>query len=221
VDYGDFVNTYFASKRFMASLGWEHPGIAQLVRTKFAYIQQVDLNDVSSRLHSQYFMAKLGFPFKDLFFELGGVFQMTKTDNDANMGLTWEAGLSWNMPLNFPSRLSVKAYFSRHNEGSPLPVFIPINGMTVGEILQAPPSGIFTFTLNYSSRLHKTFSFSVNSMYFMSYPLAAGSYRFLLGNELSAQLVWSPFSDLQIILGGGICIPSKWNIKLAMVMALL
>ena len=48
---------------------------------------------------------------------------------------------------------------------------------------------------------------------YAGYPIPdEGSDENFLGNEFFARLLWSPASDLQISLGGGIFLPSMGNV---------
>jgi len=52
VDYKDFMNTYFAPKRIVAALDWEHPSLANLFLVNLAVLGQYDLSD--EELNSEY-----------------------------------------------------------------------------------------------------------------------------------------------------------------------
>jgi hypothetical protein len=46
---------------------------------------------------------------------------------------------------------------------------------------------------------------------YSGYPLSSDSNGYFIGNEFFARLLWSPASDLQINLGGGLFMPSLGN----------
>ena len=258
VDYADFADgssaaAYFASRRMAAALGWEHPAIVEKIRASAAFIAQFDLNGRDEYLHSQYVTLKAGVPINQFMFEAGGVLELAQTDDGSNIALAGELGAFWTLPTPFTSRLSFTGYFSSGNNGS-LAAFTPINAKTCGVILEAAPSGICALSLDYTARLHQTFSAGISSTYFIrsdletfaGYPVdvenahtsqasqAAHASQAkdgrALGNEFFARLIWSPFSDLQINLGGGIFIPAMgnaapdmdplWRIKIAAVFAI-
>ena len=241
LDYDDFAGTYFASRRAVASLGWEHPAIAELVRAKFAVIAQFDLNDKTEYLNSQYITIKAGVPVKQFMFEAGGVMELAETGAGSgfNVGLAGELGVFWTLHTAFASRLSLTGYFSSADSGDSLAAFTPISAKTYGAVLEAGPSGISALSLDYTARLHKTFSAGISSMYFIrsdfvtytGYPLdGEAKDKYLLGNEFFARLIWSPVSDIQINLGAGVFVPAMgnaakdkdplWRIKLAAVISL-
>ena len=43
VDYGDFMGTYFAPRRIVSALDWEHPSLAGLLNTRFSLLGQFDI----------------------------------------------------------------------------------------------------------------------------------------------------------------------------------
>ena len=240
VDYDNFSDTYFASRRIVTAFGWDHPSIAELVRVKLAVIAQADMNGRDDYLHSQYVTAKIGVPVESFFFELSGALELAETGDGFNIGLAGELGAFWTLPTAFPSRLSFTGHFSSGKATSgPLAAFTPITAKPCGAVLEAEPSGISSLSLDYTANLYKTFSAGLTSSYFIrsdlgtytGYPLdTENNDGYFLGNEFFTRLVWSPVSDLQISLGGGIFLPSTgnaspgreslWRIKLAAVLAL-
>jgi hypothetical protein len=224
LDYDNFADTYFASKRMVAAAGWEHPALAELLRTKLSVIAQVDLNGNDNYLHSQYITARIGIPVSRFMLMLGGALELaeaSQAEEDINIGFAGELGVNWNLPTAFSSRLSLSGYYSSgHAEDSSTVAFTPITAQFCGNILQANPSAISTINLDYTARLHQSFSLSVASMYFIrtdlgtfvSYPLdVETSDGHCLGNEFYVNLIWSPASDLQVNLGGGIFVPAMGN----------
>jgi hypothetical protein len=239
MDYGDFAGAYFASRRMVASLGWEHPAINEQVRANAAFIAQFDLNGRNEYLHSQYVTLKAGIPMDQFMFESGGVLELAQTDTGSKIALAGELGFFWMPPTPLTSRLSFTGYFSSGSTDGSLAAFTPITSKTLGEILEAAPSGICALSLDYTARLHQTLSAGLTTTYFIrsdsvtyaGYPLDANTGdNYLLGNEFFARLVWSPFSDLQINLGCGIFLPGMgnaapdsdplWRIKIAATAAL-
>ena len=245
VDYDDFANTYFASRRMVAALDWEHPSVADLVRVKAAFIAQADLNRnrnnyKEDHLHSQYFTAKVGVPVESFVFELGGIIELAEIPGEFKVCLAGELGLFWIVPTEFFSRFSFTGYFSSGTvKDSSLAAFTPITAKTCGAVLEANPAGISVLSLDYTARLQKKLAAGLTSSYFIrsdlgtyvGYPvLLMENKGYFLGNEFFARLVWSPASDLQVKFGGGIFIPAmgntapdrapQWRFNLAAVLAL-
>jgi len=215
VKYKDFSATYFASRRAAAALDWEHPAVADFFRAKLGVIAQIDLNARDNPLHSQYITAKIGMPFKSVLFELGGAFQLTQVNDTLSTGAAVEAGVLWTVPSVFPSRLTLTGYFTSGNkkeESDSLGAFIPINTKFFGNLLQIAYSGFTAVSMDYTARLHRTFSLSMSSSLllkslFGTYtdPLAVVNENdVIFGSEFYTTLLWSPASDLQFNLGSGI-----------------
>ncbi|MDR0494470.1 MAG: hypothetical protein LBG95_02425 [Treponema sp.] len=221
LDYENFAATCFASKRQIMALGWEHPALLELLRTKVGIIAQTDLNGNDNYLHSQYITARIGIPVSQLMFTLGGALEFAENADDFGIGFAGELDASWNLPTAFSSRLSFVWYYSSgHAEDSSVTAFTPITSKFSGYILQANPSAISTLSLNYTARPRQNTSLSVASTYFIrtdlgtfvNYPLDIGnSDGYCLGNEFFVNLTWSPASDLQANLGGGIFVPAMGN----------
>ena len=205
IEYDDFVNTYFAPKRVLAALDWEHTSLSEHFRLKASVLGQFDLTDAA--LNSQYLALKMTLPFQGFTFDLGGCFELIQqSDSDAmDMAFAAEMGLSW---LWQRQGLSLLA---RHSSGvsDSFTAFLPITTVTQGNILKERLSGLTVISLDYTSRLHETFSFSLIPAYFIDNFDSDGG---LMGGEIYGKLNWRPVSDILVSLGGGIFLPSLGNI---------
>jgi hypothetical protein len=241
VEYDDFINTYFAPKRLLVSLDWEHPSIADRLRLSAAILGQVDFNN---KYHSQYAAIKASVPVDSLVLEFGGSFEMAEypVDGDTkfNTAFAWDLGIYWMPPTVFNSRLSLTGRFLSGYTSDTLGVFVPVSNKFYGNVLKARPQGISMFGLDYTARLDRSLGASLNATYFMRNDLMTymedwlideeKNTGHLLGLELFARLVWSPFSDLQFFLGGGAFLPSlgdagpkvkpRWHVELSAILAL-
>ena len=216
LSYDNFADTYFASRRLAFALGWEHYGIKEVVRMKISVLGQADLNGRNTQFHSQYLVARAGIPLGDYFvLDLGGVAGFAEA-GEFQASLAGELGLSFFLPTQIQDRLKFTGIFSSGKSGSLSP-FIPITTISQGSILKAKISGLSLLGLDYTARLHRTFSFSLASTYFIlsdlgtyqGWPLEKNGY--FLGNEFFARLIWSPVSDIQFNLGGGLFVPAMGN----------
>jgi len=216
-DFGDFLNTYFAPPRLLAAVDWEHPAIAELIRLKASLIGQFDFSGNENLYNSQYLALRAGVPVGRFVFDLGGCFQMAQAADLFQFSFAGEFGISWTPPLGIPNRLTLFGRFSGGTVDDTITAFVPITTVTQGNILKAKFSGLSMIRLEYTARLHESFSFNVQSSYFILSDL--GTYQglpaardgFFLGDEVYASFVWSLFSDLQIRGGGGIFLPSLGN----------
>jgi len=240
-EYGD-IDTYFASRRVISSVGWEHPSIGEFLHLNTAFVGQTDLNDVDTKYHSQYVILKAGIPINNFLMEFGGSVELSQTvadENKFNTAFAGEIGLFLLFPSKFNSRLSFTGIITSGETDDAIGAFIPITGNEYGYILKSKISGLSVFSLNYSSKFSNSLGGSFTASYFVrndlgtfnSYPVTAENDGYFLGPEASARITWSPASDLQFNLGGGAFFPSlgdagpkekvKWRVDLSVILSLL
>ncbi|MCL2213622.1 MAG: hypothetical protein FWC06_00290 [Treponema sp.] len=223
LDYSDFVNTYFASKRIITAVEWDHPSIAEFLHLNISFLGQFDVNGADSRYNSQYFTLKAGIPFGSFLFEAGGslgLWQSALNNNNKN-GLMFagDFGLFWQLPASFQSRLSLTARIIGGAVNDRNTAFTTVTGKYFGEVLKLKISGLSMYSLNYSARFTRETGFSLAASYFIrndlgtvqGYPVSADSDGYFLGPELFTRFIWSPASDLQINARAGVFIPSMGN----------
>jgi len=217
VDYKDFFNTYFAPRRAVAALGWEHEGLGEFVQMQCALVGQVDLGEEDA-LNSQYGVVKLSLPVNALVITLGGCLEVMEYMQDYKFALAGVAGIDW---MFTSARLSLSGrYSSGVGQHGSLMAFLPLTTIYQGNILQAKLSGISVVSLDYLSRLMPAFSAGLGASCFVrsdlgtydAYPISAnaGDGR-ILGTELFARFLWSPISDIQVNLGSGGFVPMMGN----------
>ena len=226
LDYKNFGNTYFAPRRLMAAFDWENPYLAPWLRLKASLIGQFDLSGSDELYHSQYLALRASIPVHSFLFDLGGCFGLAQNSGSNNVSLAGELGIGWALPTRITDQLKLSGRFTsgNHSTGtkdSSLAAFVPVTTVSQGDILKAKLSGLSMIRLEYTARLHETFSFNLASSYFIlsdsetyqgfSEVSSAKLDGRFLGNEFSGRLVWSPFSDLQFYLGGGIFLPVMGN----------
>jgi len=235
LDYGDFAGTYFAPKRFLGALGWEHLGGA--VQARASILGQFDFFG-DGPLNSQYAVVKLTVPVNALSFDLGGCFELLQDSGDFKTAFAAEAGIAYTPPTRIRIRLSLLARYSSGGSGK-LSAFTPFTTESQGDILGVKLSGLSIISLDYVARLHPALSAGLTSSYFIrndsatytGYPLPGdGSGGNFLGNEFFGRLLWSPVSDLQASLGVGVFLPSMgdaapkadslWRVELSVVFSL-
>ncbi|MDR0494430.1 MAG: hypothetical protein LBG95_02210 [Treponema sp.] len=238
VDYDDFLGTYFSSRRVLAALGWEHPALGERLRIRVSVSGEYDLNDADELCHSLYMSAKLSMPAKWFTFELGGCAQPMEFADEFRIGYAGELGFSFTGYSPFLSRLSINGRFSS-GQTDMTDVFLPLTTITLGNVLKAKSSGLSIISLDYTARLHQTFSVSLTGLYFIrndlgtydGYPAGGlDSDGYFLGAEFFGRLMWTPVSDLRFSLGGGAFLPVlgdaapeadlRWRVELSMIIAL-
>ena len=244
VDWDDLMNTYFASRRVMAALYWEHPSVAELFHINITLIGQADINDHDETYNNVYLIARTVMPRQRFIFELGGALEagrlVTGDDTDFRIAFAADAGVHWLPPTQVYSMVSLTGRFtSGQAESGAVSSFTPITVLPNGYILEAGISGLSVLMLSYTARLHRTFSAALSASHFVrsdrgtfaTYPLDVQSGgNFFLGTEFFGQLIWSPVSDMSFNLGGGVFLPSlgnaapdadpRWRVALTVTLAL-
>jgi len=220
LDYADFAGTYFAPRRAFMAINWEYFGLGKRTSLNCAFIGQFDLSGKEEAYHSSYLMAKLTVPVKSFIIEPGGCAELAMASQRYYFSFAGELGISWMPPTTIQDRLM---FLGRFTNGSMLDksiaALVPITTVPQGKVLRAKLSGISTLGLDYTARLHKTFSVQLTSTYFVlsdlntyESPFNNDKGNYFLGNEFYASFIWSPLSDLQINLGGGAFLPSLGNV---------
>jgi hypothetical protein len=148
-------------------------------------------------------------------------------------------GVSWMPPMPLRSQVSLNGRFASGKMDT-VEAFVPITTSFQGDILKAKFSGLSVLSLDYTARLHQSFSVNLAASYFIrtdqetynGYPMGgfAGSQNHFLGGECIGRLMWSPVSDLSLNLGGSAFLPSwgdaapdadiRWRLELGFIFAL-
>ena len=205
LDYGDFANSYFAPKRVLAAVDWEHKGLWEKVMARLSLLGQFDLTD--EEVNSQYLAGKIMVPFGAFSFDLGGCFELIEANDKTGSAFAAEAAFAWRNPVHY---ISLGAKYSS-GESETLAAFLPLTTNSQGHVLQPKLSGLAMLSLDYTARLHETFSAGLYPAYFLlTDSESAGKNR--LGGEIYAVLYWSPAPDISVNLGGGAFLPSLGNV---------
>jgi len=216
LDYSDFSNTYFASRRMLMAVGWEYPDIAGMINGKAGLLGQLDLNGDGTPYNSVYLSAKADMPIKQFIVSTGLCIQTAKDfDDKTGIGLAGELGGSWITPTPFFSQLSLTGRYSSGKKNSIIP-FIPVTTKPQGNVLQAKLSGISALFLDYDAKLYPNVSAGLTASYFVrngdiDSAISFDSGGSALGCELFGRAAWNPFTDLSVNMGAGIFLPSLGN----------
>ena len=101
-EYDDFLNTYFAPKRLIAAVEWNHPSLGELLHLNAAAVFQYDFIDKAGQYHNQYIIIKAGLPINSFFLEIGGAveFSQEKTNSgvESNYAFAGDFVFSWMLP---------------------------------------------------------------------------------------------------------------------------
>ena len=209
LDYGDFANTYFAPRRLLAALGWEHQGLGGKVLAGLSVLGQFGLG--GEKLHSQYLSGRASVPAGPLSLGVGGCLELIEAQGGTDPAFAAELEIAWRSPVQ---RLSLLGRLSS-GEGASTAAFLPLTTVSQGRVLGPKLSGVSLATLEYSARPLRSLSLGLSSSYYMrsdfvTCPGFGGSGRFL-GGELYGELFWSPASDVSLSAGGGVFLPSLGN----------
>jgi len=234
LDYEDFIDTYFASRRLLMSLDWHHPSIAELFQLSAAVTAQLDLpKDIETeKFHSQYISIKAIVPFKSFDFELGGILETSQkiaSDVDAENGIALAGiiNIFYKLPTKFSSSLSLSGRFATGSRNN-LKAFVPLSNRFYGDIFKIRMPGSSLINLNYTVLFTPKIGMSFGVSHFLrhdlesytAYPLKTDENKILmedhkngrsLGTEFYTRFVWNTSSDSQINLGGGVFLPVLGN----------
>jgi len=217
VDFGNFVDTYFAPRRAIAALDWTHSSVGGgFLRAALSAIGQFDLT--GEDLHSQYLAARFTLPQGAFTFNFGGGLgfaQVSGADNQTFFA--GEAGVEWILPTVFASQISLLGrYTSGVSSGGGVNAFLPVTTIRQSPILQPGVQGLTMIAMHYAARVNREFALTLSSFYFIrndlytndSYVSIDSNSGHFMGNEFFARFFWMPFSDVHFNLGGGIFLPS-------------
>jgi len=221
VDYDDFANTYFAPKRVLAALEYDHSYIAGFVGLKTSILTQFDAGD--ENLNSHYFTAALSIPGKSAIFDLGGCFELIDYNGETTPAFAADIGLTFMLPTKLEKHIKLSGkYSSGVSENKTIGAFLPITTVPQGELVEAKFSGLYILSLDYTGRLAKSLSANMSFTYFIRNDL--GTYRyypvteenteeeFYLGAEIFTRIVWTISSGIRLNLGTGVFLPALGNV---------
>ncbi|GHV96242.1 hypothetical protein AGMMS50293_25620 [Spirochaetia bacterium] len=224
-DYLDYSDSgkYFASRRLVASIGWQAESIFDTGGDLLLNgLCQIDLNDTDETVHSQYLEAKftmpLGISFNTVY---GAVFELAEeAGKDPYAAFALSAELQWLLPGALPDMFRVSGRFSSGAWAPGQGPFIPVTGTAQGKILRPILSGTALAEAAYTVRLARAFSAAVSTAYYfrtdkITYTAADMDYSSespFIGAEIYGGFTWSPFSEIVFSLGGGVFLPQTGKV---------
>jgi hypothetical protein len=220
-DFADFENTYFAPRRFMASLYGTFPGFPPgRGQLHAGLMAQFDLSGADEAFHTQYLMLRHTLLYKDFDFDITGIAELENTEAEGmRSGFAFSMEGGWQMPTALADRLSLGLAWAS-GEGSATAAFFPVTREPMSFVLKPVLSGIMIIGANYQARVASSLSATLGGSYFLrtdsttftAPELEDDSYA--LGAEIGAGVQWVPFSDLSFSLKGGVFLPktgSAWS----------
>jgi hypothetical protein len=240
LDYGNFLDTYFASRRALAYLALDFPDLSSRTSLNVFALGQFDLNDgAESAFHTQYLEARWGLePLDVLRFAVTAIGELAESGGqDLRGGLAAAFGLDWEFPGRLADLLSLELRWGSGAVNRFIGPFDPVSGIAQGFVFTPTLSGTMNARASYTARLHSTLSMSMDGVFFMrtdtetfqNAALDAASAERILGTEVYGRLIWAPQSVLRLNVGGGVFFPGGafaagtplwWNVQAALVLSL-
>jgi hypothetical protein len=222
LDYNEFTSSYFAPRRVLAALEWEHQGLAERVYARFSFLSQFDFT--GAELYSQYITGKMIVPFKFFSVSFGGCLELMEISESKDTAFAAELGAAWRTAFQ---GISLLARYSSAKNAS-MADFNPVTTNPQGQIIAKRLSGLSMASLNYTAQLHPTFTISFTPSYFFLSDFNNTS-GYLLGPEFFGAFYWSPLPDINVNLGGGTFLPSfgnvggktLWRVELNLILSML
>jgi hypothetical protein len=217
LDWADFEETYFAPPRFLAAVYGEFPGLSEGRGRLYAgYIAQFDLSGAADGLHTRYLFLRHILAYQAFDLSAAGAVQFHNPRTGGTrkaFALSVETGLQ--LPGPVTDRLSLGMRWASGNGPSTM-AYLPVTAEAQGVVFRPSLSGMMILRTNYEARLLPEFSMEIGGRYFVRMD-AGGSgppvdgYASQVGGELNASLLWVPFSDVSLSLGGGVFFPRTWK----------
>jgi hypothetical protein len=242
-DYGD-ADAYWAPPRAFFSALYAMPGLFSWKDTlSVGFIGQFDFRDgENAKLHTQYLMAQyLISPLNALTLNAGGVFGFSEqegADPRVNYAFTFQA--DWFLPTKMDDLFSLRLRYASGlaDSSQAQGPFTPITTVSQSSIFSAPLSGLFAASMILTLRPLEQLSIVKETNILMRTDLATfsaegldpNSDSHMLGMELFFNVIWAPFSDLGLTLGGGFFLPfpnsafvddapAKWLVSLGLIVS--
>ncbi|MDR1909437.1 MAG: hypothetical protein LBQ35_05945 [Spirochaetaceae bacterium] len=215
LDYGS-LDTYFATRRILASLTGELPDLSPRSSLAFSALAQFDMNGAERVIHSQYLEARYGLEAAEgLRLTLTGLGGLMEDTGRITGGLMALAAAEWEFPGSLRDMV-MGEFFWGTGAGTLDPVR-PVSGITRGMVFRPTLPGLMDARLVYRVRLSTVLSAEAAGGLFWRTDLSTlqddelsprSKSRFL-GGEAYAQAIWAPQSVLRLNAGGGVFFPGR------------
>jgi hypothetical protein len=218
-----FDGSYFASRRVLVSLQWEHPGLTPASSLTLGLLGQADVNDGDGeeRFHSQYLSARWGLRVSGSFNieAIGAAGIGEQKGQDPVLFFAVAAGLGWTPPTSVDDTVRLRALYSSPRVNEQVTAFIPVNSLPQGQVFGPALGGISVIKLGYSLRPVPVLSLGAEGSYFIRVDTVSfqdtqdvlQEEGYLLGGEVFGTAVWMPLPDLAVTFGGGAFFPRLGN----------
>ncbi|MDR1973021.1 MAG: hypothetical protein LBQ46_14000 [Treponema sp.] len=225
LEYKDFGGTYFASRRFLAALGWEAPALGGGPHgLSFQGLAQFDVNGRDEKIHTQYLSLRFLFspvPVFDL--TLGGIMGFAETTGHAEspgteISFALLAGGSWAPPSSPRDMLTLEFRWGSGRVNETVGPFRPVTTLAQGKVLNAGLPGLMVASGAYTLQPVEGLSLSLEGLYFIRSDVQTYTSPYLksggnkaLGAEAYGSIAWVPVADISLTAGGGVFFPGTGN----------
>jgi hypothetical protein len=176
-------------------------------------LAQLDFSGAPENLSSQYLLLRyaLNLP-KGFDLGLAGAAELLEVSRDIDLAFASSVEAGWAPPSALADRLFF-AYCWASGTGPSTAAYFPVIVESQGRVLKPDFSGIMTLRGGYQARLLPSLSAELDFRYFLRTDSSAfsdpdlGGDSYFLGGEVSAFVLWAPFSDLSFTLSGGAFFP--------------
>ncbi|MFP3043679.1 hypothetical protein LQZ19_17840 [Treponema primitia] len=219
LDYGD-MGTYFASRRLLAAVTGEFPDLTSRTSLAVQGLAQFDLNNEPNALHSQYLVGRYIYrPVEPLALNLAASVGLMEVEGaDMRTSFAAQAGVNWEPPGSLSDIAELRLRWTSGAVNDVIAAFLPVSGISQGEIFTPRISALLSLKAAYTARLHEKVSASAQASYFIrtdtvtyrdtDIDLLSSSY--LLGGEMYGSVGWALDSTIQFTAGGGAFFP-RWG----------
>jgi hypothetical protein len=234
--------SYFASRRLLAALGWEKPGIGPRSSLALALLAQFDCNGDEKTLHSQYLSARYGLRLPAGFgLEGTAALGLGEAPGDRGLFFAGALALNWMPPGGWDDNLSLRGIYSSPSYGDALMPFVPVNSLPQGQVFSPAIGGVSLVRGSYNLQPFRSLSVGAECSYFIRTdtvsftdnqdPDKLKGEGYFLGGELYGTVRWTVLPDLALNIGGGVFFPGlgnafvpeakiQWNATLRLILAL-
>jgi hypothetical protein len=221
LDYSDFSETYFASRRVLTSLTWEAPALFGSTHSFVLNgITQFDVNDANDTLNTQYIEASFLFsPHQNFDITLGAVLGFAEPkEQDMEMSLAGLIGANWQLPTAVQDVVTLGIRWGSGRVNDTIGPFRPVTTINQGNVFDAALPGLIVLQAGYTIRPYTSLSFGLDGRYFLrsdlntfqDTSLKSGDER-ALGGELYGSITWVPVLDVAVLFSGGAFFPGMGN----------
>jgi hypothetical protein len=234
--------TYFASRRALVSLDWEHPGLGPRSSLALGFLGQFDVNEGEERFHSQYLSARYGLRLP-AGAGLEGTAVVGAGEDGGGAGVFFAAALEgfWALPGGPDDRLSLRALYSSPAEGERLLAFAPVNALPQGKVYAPAPGSLALIRGAYAFRPWRLLNLTAEYTCFIrtgitsfqdnGEPEKLKDSGYVLGGEVYGTAAAALLPDLAVLIGGGAFFPRlgdafeagasiRWKAALGLVLSL-